>query len=131
MNRRFFILALLLALSACASMDTVKTASLDEAKRRDFPATYDRTNAATLRALSAMNLNISSSNEDATGTTYLVSQAMSMMSWGEVGRVFVKKSSQAPTSVYVNWEKRSRFQLTGTGEKEFASLLFTQISFGL
>lgn len=78
-----------------------------------------------------MNVNIVSSSEDAQGMTYLFSQAMQAFSWGEVGRVTVRKSAAPPTAVYVLWEKRSQFQLTGTGQSEFSRLFFSQVQSGL
>ncbi len=123
--------ALALGLASCATMDTVKQAPLDQGISHPFDASYDRTSAATLKALSSLNVNITSSNEDATGTIYLVSKSLSAFSWGEVGRVYVKKTGAPPTVVFVDWEKRSTLQITGTGADEFSNTLFDAIGHAL
>ncbi|MGD1934227.1 MAG: hypothetical protein ACFB0Z_06925 [Candidatus Phaeomarinobacter sp.] len=73
-NRFFRIFAagfLIVGLAAgCANTNTVKSAALDSGRSQTFPASYDRTNAATLTALQSMNISITSSSEDARGTTY-------------------------------------------------------------
>jgi hypothetical protein len=129
-------LALCFALSAalltsCASSETVRNAPLTDARSKPFNASYERTNAATLKALSAMNVDVTESSEDARGTTYMVEKALTGFSWGEIGRVLVQKSAAPPTTVYVNWEKRARYQITGTGQNEFSDALFFQIDRGL
>lgn len=117
-----------LLLAACANMDTVKNAPPDQGLSRAFDASYDRTTAATLKALSSLNVNITNAAEDSSGTTYLVSKPMSMFSWGEVGRVRVQRSSAPPTLVFVDWRKRDTVQITGTGADEFSSTLFAEIA---
>lgn len=114
-------------LTGCASTDTVRNASVTDARSKSFNAPYERTNSATLKALSAMNVDITESSEDTRGTTYMVEKALTAFSWGEVGRVLVQKSAASPTTVYVNWEKRARFQITGTDQNEFSDALFVQI----
>ena len=121
-------LGLVASLAACANIDTVKDAPLDEGKSQSFSATYDHTAAATLKALSSLNVEIASSSQDATGTIFLVSKPLSFGSWGEVGRIWVKKSAAPPTAVYVNWKKRATGAITGTSEDEFAAALFKAIA---
>ena len=118
---------LLIGVVGCADMNTVKNAPLDQGIAQDFDATYDHTTAMTLAALTSLNVSITSSSEDAAGTTYLVSKSLSAWSWGEVGRVFVKRQPAAPTTVVVNWQKRLQSQLSGTGSDEFAQALFNAI----
>jgi hypothetical protein len=133
-HRRHLLLTLAFIaplLGACANMDTVRNASLEDARSRAFNASFERTNSATLKALASMNVDITESSENAQGTTYMVNKALTAFSWGEVGRVLVKKSDAAPTTVYVNWEKRSRYQITGTNQTEFSETLFAQIGDGL
>ena len=86
-TRGLTVLALGAALAGCASLDTVKNAPLNDGMPQTFDATYDRTSAATLKALTALNITITNSTEDANGTIYLVTKPISGFSWGEVGRV--------------------------------------------
>jgi hypothetical protein len=113
--------------AGCANMSAVSNAPLGSGISSSFNSSYDHTNAATLKALSSLNINITSSKEDATGTIYLVSKPMSAFSYGEVGRVYVKKSGSPPILVFVNWEKRDQLQITGTDSTEFSQELFARI----
>jgi uncharacterized protein YceK len=131
LQRWFAIIALGALLSGCASIDTVKNAPLTDGQQQTFRARYDRTTASTLKALTVLNTNISSAAEDGNGTIYLVSKPLSGFSWGEVGRVFVKKAANPPTTVYVDWQKRVQTQVTGTSQDEFANTVFGSISSAL
>jgi hypothetical protein len=128
LTRALAALCLVAGLAACANIETVKDAPLGEGKSQSFSATYDHTAAATLKALSSLNIEIQSSNQDASGTIFLVSKPMSFASWGEVGRIWVKKSAAPPTVVYVNWKKRATGAITGTSEDDFANALFKAIA---
>jgi hypothetical protein len=57
----------------------------------------------------------------------MVTTDVSAFSWGEIGRIIVKKSPTAPTVVVVNWGKRDKMQITGTSADEFSSVLFNGI----
>ena len=49
--------------------------------------------------------------DDQQGTIYLVSKPLSAFSWGEIGRVFLKKATNLPTTVYIDWQKRVQSRL--------------------
>ena len=122
-----FLLMMSLGLSGCATSETVRKAPVDQGISRAFPASYDHAVATTIKALSSLNINITGSETQAVGTVIMVSKPMSGFSWGEVGRVIVKKSDAAPTTVIVNWEKRDQLQITGTDSKDFTDVLFAEI----
>ena len=48
--------------------------------------------------------------------------------WGEVGAVNVIRVDDQTTRVYVNSEKRSQMQITGTSERQFAEQIFANIT---
>lgn len=116
-----------LGLTACATSETVRLAPVDQGISRDFPSSYDHAVAATMKALSSLNINITGSETQSVGTVIMVSKPISAFSWGEVGRVIVKKSDAMPTTVVVNWEKRDQLQITGTDSKDFTNVLFAEI----
>lgn len=120
-------LAIVVLVAGCANMNTVKSAPINDAVKRTFSAPYDQTNAAALATLQSMNVAITSSSEDARGTTYLVSKSVNLFSWGEVGRVVVGRSEGDSTTVYINWEKRSKMQISGTSESSFSRAYFTEL----
>ena len=122
-QRGLLLGALLCGLAGCADLDTVKNAPLDTGIAHDFNAPYTRVSAAALTILSSENINVVASSEDAAGTIYLVDKAIALGSWGEVGRIYIKKSSAPPTTVIVYWEKRARSG-AGIGAKEFTDTFF-------
>jgi hypothetical protein len=114
-------------LAGCATADTVKNAPVDAGIAKSFDAPYERTVAATLSALAAMKVSMHDNSEEAPGRVIMVNTHVSAFSWGEVGRVIVKKSAAAPTTVVVNWSKRDQLQITGTSADDFSSDLFVGI----
>ncbi|MDF3074401.1 MAG: hypothetical protein K0S54_2068 [Alphaproteobacteria bacterium] len=118
---------LLAALAACATAETVRDAPVDAGVTEQFAAPYDRVSAATLAALRDLRINITGTEERPEGLNVQVTKSMNLFSWGEVGRVIVRRSSAPPTAVAVNWEKRSQLQITGTGQTEFSRELFEGI----
>lgn len=121
------VLAMTAMLAGCATSDTVRKAPIETGISHSFAGSYDHTAAATMKALSSLNINITSSEVQPVGTVIFVSKPISAFSWGEVGRVIVKKSDAAPTTVVVNWEKRDQLQITGTDSAEFTNVLFSTI----
>jgi len=111
----------------CADLDTVRNAPLDKGVARDFDVPYNHLTAATLTALSSVNVNLVSSSEDATGTTYIIDKSITFTSWGEVGRIYVKKAPAPPTTMIVYWEKRARGG-EGIGAEEFTRVFFDAVA---
>jgi len=125
--RPWLALGLLLSLAACATAETVRDAPVDAGVSQSFAAPYDRTTAATLDTLRSLNINITATEEKSNGLQIQVTKSMNLFSWGEVGRILVERSSQAPTVVRVYWQKRSVMQITGTGQTDFSNELFNGI----
>ena len=122
---------LLSGMAGCSDLDTVRNAPIDRGISRDFDVPYNRLTAATLTALSSVNVNLISSSEDATGTTYIIDKSMEMHilwgSWGEVGRIYIKKAAAPPTTMVVDWEKRAHGSV-GVSAEEFSRTLFDAIN---
>jgi hypothetical protein len=125
---RAVILAVLtIGIVGCADLDTVRNAPLDRGVARDFDVPYNHLTAATLTALSSVNVNLVSSSEDTTGTIYIIDKSMTFTSWGEVGRIYVKKTPAPPTTMIVYWEKRARGG-EGIGADEFTRVFFDAVA---
>lgn len=127
MVQRFLVGAVLLAIGGCADIRTVRDAPSADGTSHTFQAGYDRVSDATLDALHATNVHITSTREQPGGLHILVEKALTGPSWGEVGRIIVLRTAMSSTPVRIVWEKRSRLQITGTDEKEFSTFLFDRI----
>ena len=127
-QRFAFLLLLTASLGGCASMDTVAEAPLASGVSQSFPASFDSVSGATVKALTTLNVSVTNSEQKPAGLVILVTKQLSAFSWGEVGRIYVQKSTSAPTSVYVLWEKRYQLQISGTGQSEFSDSLFKAIA---
>jgi hypothetical protein len=117
---------LLTSLAGCADLDTVRDAPLDKGVSRSFDVPYNRLTAAALATLSSVNVNLVSSSEDATGTIYIIDKSLTFTSWGEVGRIYVKKAPTPPTTIIVYWEKRARGG-EGIGADEFTKAFYDEL----
>lgn len=118
---------LLISIAGCADLDTVKDAPLDKGVSRSFDVPYNRLAAAALASLSSVNVNLVSSSEDATGTIYIIDKSLTFTSWGEVGRIYVKKTPTPPTTIIVYWEKRARGG-EGISSEEFTKSFFDELN---
>ena len=118
---------LLTSIAGCADLDTVKDAPLDKGVSRSFDVPYNRLAAAALASLSSVNVNLVSSSEDATGTIYIIDKSLTFTSWGEVGRIYVKKTPTPPTTIIVYWEKRARGG-EGISSEEFTKSFFDELN---
>ena len=78
--------------------------------------------------MSRLNVNVISVEEKDAGAAIKFSKAVNAFSWGEIGRVSVLKSTGSETRVVVTSVKRSRAQITGTSEGEFAKKIFKGVS---
>lgn len=125
-RRRSIILALALALGACANADSVKERPTDAGITRSFDASYDRVARAALEGLSRLKLAPSAQNETTEGYMIQVARPPHGFSWGEVGRIFIQRGDQAPTTVSVVYEKRMALQFASS-ESAFARNLFAKM----
>jgi hypothetical protein len=114
-----------LALAACNSA-TVQQAAADAGTARTFNAPYEQVKQAALDGLTALKVPPSETHDQADAFMILVSRAPHGMSWGEVGRVLVEKSSARTTTVRVVYEKRMPLQFGGS-ESRFARNLFAKM----
>lgn len=111
-------------LAGCATADSIKSDPVDAGIARSFSAPYDSTVAATMSTLATLKVAMHEEHDEAYGHVVMVNTHVSAFSWGEVGRVIIKKSATAPTTVVVDWSKRDKLQITGTGADDFSSELF-------
>lgn len=123
-------LALCFAVSGCASSATVQNAPADAGEARSFDASYDQVKQASLAALTALKMPPTRTEEKDSGLVLLVARAPHGMSWGEVGRITVEKSTTPPTTVRVVYDKRLAVQAIGA-ESRFARLYFSKVEAAL
>lgn len=126
MRAAFLAIAMVL-LASCATADTVRRAAVTEGKSQDFSYPYNVVKAAALEAVQRLNVEIQGSDETAERFQIRFSKPVSAFSWGEVGAVNVVRIDEQNTRVFVNTEKRSQIQITGTSEGRFASEIFSNI----
>lgn len=127
-----FALALSAAalLSGCATSSDVRNAPLNAGVSQTFDAPYEEVKRLTFESVQGLNVDVKSVNESASVYSIEFAKPMTMMSWGEVGRVNVFDISPQ-SRVSVVSEKRSRMQITGTDEDEFAEAIFEGIEHAL
>jgi hypothetical protein len=131
MRKLLIAVALVLSpviVSSCATSGTVSGADVTAGQSQDFAAPYDLMKAAALQAVERMNVDIQGSDETPERFQIRFSKPISAFSWGEVGVVNVVRISETATRVYVNSEKRSQMQVTGTSERQFAEQIFANIN---
>lgn len=117
-------------LSGCATSSDVRRAPVTEGVSRDYNAPYEETKRLALESLQGLNVDVNSASESGSIYTIMFSKPMTAFSWGEVGRVSVLDLSPQ-SRVTVLSEKRSKYQITGTDEDEFAEAVFEGIDYAL
>jgi hypothetical protein len=123
-------LALAFVVGGCASSATVQNAPADAGEARSFNATYEQVKQASLDALTAIKMPPRKTEEKANGLVLLVARSPHGMSWGEVGRITVEKSTTPPTTVRVVYDKRLAVQAIGA-QSRFARLYFGKLEAAL
>lgn len=111
-------------LVSCANINTVKSAPKDTGIYENFTEDYELVKAAVLASMQSLNINIKETNETDEGFVITFTKAISAFSWGEVGRVIVAKREYGASKVFIHSQKRSKLQITGTEEREFAYSIF-------
>ncbi len=111
-------------LVSCSSMDTVTSAPKDSGAYEMFSADYELVKSAVLASMQNLNINIKESHQTAEGFEINFTKSISAFSWGEVGRVFVRRNDKVGTTVFVHSEKRYKPQVTGADENDFAKSIF-------
>lgn len=111
-------------LASCANISTVTNAPKNEGVSQVFTEDYELVKAAVLASMQSLNINIKKTSETHDGFAITFTKAISAFSWGEVGRVLVTKNAHGVPQVYVHSEKRSKYQITGANENDFANSIF-------
>lgn len=128
MIRRLFIgLAAATLLGACATAGTLSGRPLDSGTSMDFAAPAPRVAEAAKQTLLALSLGITNAGDHAGSTIINFQKSMTAFSWGEVGRIVVTPVNDASARVYLDTEKVSQMQITGTSEADFSRDIFSGI----
>lgn len=118
----------LVMLASCANMNTVTSAEKDAGVSRVFTENNELVKAAVLASMQNLNINIKESKQTSDGFSITFTKAISAFSWGEVGRVLVVEKENGNSQVFVHSEKRSKYQITGADEQQFANSIFAGVS---
>ena len=92
-----------------------------------FAAAAPRVAEAAKQTLLALSLGANGVREQAGSTIINFQKGMTAFSWGEVGRIVVTPTGDAAARVFVDTEKVSQMQITGTSESEFSRDIFAGI----
>lgn len=111
-------------LVSCANMGTVMNAPKEAGVSRIFTDDIELVKAAVLASMQSLNINIKATSQTSDGFSITFTKAISAFSWGEVGRVLVTKSENGESEVFVHSAKRSKYQITGADEQDFANSIF-------
>ncbi len=130
-RRTFMLLGVSMLLGACATGATLMTRPLDSGTSMEFAVPAPQLAEVTKKALVGLNLPITSAAPNGDSTVINFEKGMTAFSWGEVGRVVVTPISSTTSRVFVDTEKRSQMQITGTSEAEFARDIFDAIKMRL
>lgn len=123
-GRLIIFLTSVLISASCANMDTVTSSPKDAGVYQTFTEDHELVKAAVLGSMQNLNINIKETSETPDGFSITFTKSVSAFSWGEVGRVLVTRKNHN-TQVFVHSEKRSRYQITGTDEQDFANHIFS------
>jgi hypothetical protein len=127
-RRAFILLAAAATLTACATGATLDARPLDSGTSMDFAAPAPRVAEAAKQTLLALSLGANNVREQAGSTILNFQKSLDAWSWGEVGRVVISPVTDASSRVFVDTEKVSQMQITGTNEEEFSRKIFSGIS---
>jgi hypothetical protein len=109
-------------------MDTVTSAPKNAGVSNIFNEDYELVKAAVLASMQNLNINIKETSQTSDGFAITFTKAISAFSWGEVGRVLVVEKENGSSQVFVHSEKRSKYQITGADERDFANSIFAGVS---
>ncbi|WP_156948094.1 hypothetical protein [Marinobacterium jannaschii] len=121
---RLMLLPFVLLLASCATVNTVANAPETEGVSSYFDEDYDLVKEAVTNSIYNLGVDIKMQRDIGSRHSIVFSKDMSAFSWGEVGRVMVIPMDDGRSKVTVYTEKRSKYQLTGTSENEFAQEIF-------
>jgi len=121
-----FASVLALAFSGCATQSSVNNAAAGTGIKKIYSGDHETIKSATMASMQNLNIDVKGAEDTPDGYVITFSKPMSAFSWGEVGRVLVKKVGDN-SRVYVHSEKRAKFQVTGAKEQDFANAIFASI----
>lgn len=124
---RVFLLLLVLFVSAC-STTTVASRDQDAGTIQVFQSSYESVVAATQKALTNQKLKITDTTQGDAQTTLSFVKPVSAFSWGEAGRVIVRKVDDERSQILVTSAKNVAVNVTGTSEKTFARNIFGEVN---
>lgn len=123
-----FIVSLLalLMLTGCATSSGVMNAPIEAGLSKSFDAPYEQVKDAALNSTQMIGVRVNDAYE--AGYAYQIDfeKGVSLTSNGEIGRVLVFDNDPG-SLVRVYSEKRSKYQITGTDNEEFAFMIFMGI----
>lgn len=128
MIRSFGIAVAVLAMSACATGAGVDKRPLNSGTSREYQVPAAKVGAAAKAALATLPVSMTGERVEAGSTVYNFVKSVTAFSWGEVGRVVVTPKGESAASVFVDTEKRSQMQITGTSEAQFSAKIFDGIA---
>lgn len=127
LRRTVIALAAAGLLAACATGATLDARPLDSGTSMDFAAPAPRVAEAAKQTLLALSLGANNVRDQGGSTVISFQKGMTAWSWGEVGRVVVTPVTDASSRVFIDTEKVSQMQITGTNEDEFSRDIFSGI----
>lgn len=105
----YFLLASILLLAGCATVDTIRDAPEAKGDKWVYDETYAELVELVDALLPALGLkNVEKRSTDTKVTVFVATHGITIASWGEVVRVTVTEFDAARTSVTVYW--RSKFR---------------------
>ena len=109
----------LTSVAACTGVNTVQATPIEMGKSIELNEGKDLVKLAVLATLSNEKAKQKKVTETSDGITIIYSRSVSALSWGQVGRVFIKPLGKNKTRVYIHSEKRSKFEITGEDTESF------------
>lgn len=126
-RRSFVALASAALLGACATAGTFESRALDSGTSMELAAPAPRVAEAAKQTLLALSLGANAVREQDGSAIISFQKGMTAFSWGEVGRIVVTPTGEAASRVFIDTEKVSQMQITGTSESDFARDIFSGI----
>jgi len=124
---KIFTLVATLLVSAC-STTTVANRSEAVGTTQDFQSSYESVISATQTALTNQKLKITETSSGETQTTISFVKPVSAFSWGEAGRIIVRKIDDQRSQLLLTSAKNVAVNVTATSEKTFAKNIFGEVS---
>ena len=122
------IVSLALCLSACTTPTQIANRDESAGVGQEFSAPYTSVVQAATTALGNQKLKVISSVPGPEETIIAFSKPVSAFSWGENGRVLVKKLGENRTQVFVTSAANLAINVTATSESKFARNIYSEMA---